>query len=216
MTKDWDIDGTPDPVHGRLDMLQNRFTTIADAAGILAFCVDVTDPAFPGGSAVLLSGDDEYYKQTSPRFASGRLIPLVEALAAAKEALPRVCRVTGHLHRERYSLRSRNALAVPGTLPRDSNPTEHPGFLAANTDFAVLVSPCGESLDNPQFVLMMTDPETGDRQRVYSASVHWLRWVLEAATDAAKLSVQQQPSSASPDSRTQAERHPGLSESQES
>jgi hypothetical protein len=165
--------------NGSLHVLEGAFTTVvADGEyGIFAIGVDLTDPDFPEGSAVLFVGDDGRFEPSSPRFSATEIDLIAHILAEANETVGRVCVAS----KGRFVLRSRSAQAVPEAMPLDTNLQSHLGFLATNARFCALVSPYGDDLDHVALHLMMADDQSNVWRAVSKCDVHWLPTLSEVA-----------------------------------
>ncbi len=159
--------------HGSADMLRGDFTSFAHNC-VFAVGMDATDPGFPGGSARLFSGDDEYFTSVTPSFAAADLADLGDVFERAKERLGAVAKAPQTRSGE-WRIASRYAQNAPEREMSPDSMRLQTGLLATGDRFSAVLA-CGVENDRAfPIVHLFFRPEGGEEwTQVDRFHAHWM------------------------------------------
>lgn len=116
---------------GTVEQLAPLFMTTVQN-GIFLIGIDMSDPAYPAGAAILFSGDDEFYGQISDAMPASALGDLAVVFHAADKRIAAMMRSPG-----RRVLRRALPRAMPDEISGRDLET-HSGLVARRPPFAII------------------------------------------------------------------------------
>lgn len=112
---------------GTVEQLAPLFMTTVQN-GIFLIGIDMSDPAYPAGAAILFSGDDEFYAQISDAVPAPAVSDLAVVFHAADKRIAAMMRSPGRR-------------ALPREMPdgiASQDLDAHPGLVARRPPFAII------------------------------------------------------------------------------
>ena len=166
----------------RLETLFDAFLTVDD---VFAVGVDITAPGFEAGSAILFSGDDEFFSAKTAPFALDVLKSISQSAETALARLDFLAQLKGRGHTARRRL---PAQCVGSPLPISPTPDQlrlHPGKLTVGDTLAVVATADKENRVGVQ--MFMRYNEDMPWRAVFTYHSAWLPDIVDCLVEAVHL-----------------------------